>query len=67
MERTDLSHAPFGVENLGEYYLKLKNKVNVKSPPTSVAGPHQGGQAVYLTSPEKITLEFIDSPLIRET
>jgi catechol 2,3-dioxygenase-like lactoylglutathione lyase family enzyme len=68
MQKIGFTHAAFGVENLGEYYLKLKDKVNFKSAPTSVsAGPHQGGQAVYLTSPEGIILEFIDSPLIRES
>ena len=68
MQRIGFTHVAFGVESLGEYYLKLRDKVNFKSPPTSVsAGPHQGGQAVYLTSPEGITLEFIDSPLIRES
>lgn len=68
MERIGFTHVAFGVENLGGYYLKLKDKVNFKSPPTSVsAGPHQGGQAVYLTSADGITLEFIDSPLIRES
>jgi len=68
MQRIGFTHAAFGVENLEGYYLRLKDKVNFKSPPTSVnAGPHREGQAVYLTSPEGITLEFIDSPLIRET
>lgn len=68
MQRIGFTHAAFGVENLGGYYLRLKDKVNFKSPPTPVnAGPHKGGQAVYLTSPEGITLEFIDSPLIQES
>jgi catechol 2,3-dioxygenase-like lactoylglutathione lyase family enzyme len=68
MQRIGFTHAAFGVENLGGYYLRLKDQVNFKSPPTPVnAGPHKGGQAVYLTSPEGITLEFIDSPLIRES
>ena len=68
MQKIGFTHVAFGVENLGGYYLKLKDRVNFKSPPASVsAGPHQGGQAVYLTSPEGMTLEFIDSPLIRES
>jgi lactoylglutathione lyase len=68
MQRIGFTHAAFGVEDLEGYYLRLKDKVNFKSPPTSVnAGPHKGGQAVYLTSPDGITLEFIDSPLIRES
>lgn len=68
MQRIGFTHAAFGVENLEGYYLKLKDKINFKSPPTPVnTGPHQGGQAVYLTSPEGITLEFIDSPLIQES
>jgi catechol 2,3-dioxygenase-like lactoylglutathione lyase family enzyme len=68
MQRIGFTHVAFGVENLGGYYSNLKGQVNFKSPPTSVnAGPHQGGQAVYLTSPDGMTLEFIDSPLIRES
>jgi lactoylglutathione lyase len=68
MQRIGFTHAAFGVENLEGYYLRLKGSVHFKSPPTPVnAGPHQGGHAVYLTSPEGITLEFIDSPLIRES
>jgi catechol 2,3-dioxygenase-like lactoylglutathione lyase family enzyme len=68
MQRIGFTHVAFGVENLEGYYGGLKDKVNFKSPPISVSvGPHQGGQAVYLTSPDGITLEFIDSPLIRES
>lgn len=68
MQRIGFTHAAFGVENLEGYYLRLQDKVKFKSPPTPVnAGPHQGGQAVYLTSTEGITLEFIDSPLIQES
>jgi catechol 2,3-dioxygenase-like lactoylglutathione lyase family enzyme len=68
MQKIGFTHVAFGVEDLGGYYLKLRNRVNFKSPPASVsAGPHQGGEAVYLTSPEGITLEFIDSPLTRES
>jgi catechol 2,3-dioxygenase-like lactoylglutathione lyase family enzyme len=68
MQRIGFTHVAFGVENLRGYYSNLKGQVNFKSPPTSVnAGPHQGGQAVYLTSPDGMTLEFIDSPLIRES
>ena len=68
MQRIGFTHAAFGVEDLEGYYLRLRDKVNFKAPPTPVnAGPHKGGQAVYLTTPEGITLEFIDSPLIRES
>lgn len=68
MQRIGFTHVAFGVENLEGYYGGLKDKVNFKSPPTPVnAGPHQEGLAVYLTSPDGMTLELIDSPLIRES
>ena len=68
MQRVGFTHVAFGVKNLEEFYLELtKKNVNFKSPPQSIiAGPHQGGKAVYLTTPEGLTLEFIDSPLIQE-
>ncbi len=68
MQRVGFTHVAFGVKNLEEFYLELtKRNVNFKAPPQSIiAGPHQGGKAVYLTTPEGLTLEFIDSPLIQE-
>ena len=68
MQRIGFTHMAFGVKDLDAYYRVLAGKgVNFKSPPVSVtAGPHEGGKAVYLTSPDGITLEFIDSPLIKE-
>jgi catechol 2,3-dioxygenase-like lactoylglutathione lyase family enzyme len=68
MQKVGFTHVAFGVQNLDPYYSQLaRSKVQFKSPPQSVtAGPHQGGKAVYLNSPEGITLEFIESPLILE-
>ena len=68
MQRIGYSHAAFGVSHLDQYYLELKEKgVSFKSPPQSVAiGPHQGGKAVYMHTPDGNALEFIDSPKIQE-
>lgn len=68
MQRVGFTHVAFGVKNLEEFYLQLtKRKVNFKSSPQPVTmGPHQGGKAVYLSTPEGLTLEFIESALIRE-
>lgn len=67
MQRIGFTHIAFGVQDLENYYNELlKRKVRFKSPPQIVtAGPHQGGKAVYLTTPEGMTLEFIESPLIQ--
>jgi glyoxylase I family protein len=68
MQRIGYSHAAFGVSHLDQYYLELKEKgVSFKSPPQSVTiGPHQGGKAVYMHTPDGNALEFIDSPKIQE-
>jgi catechol 2,3-dioxygenase-like lactoylglutathione lyase family enzyme len=68
MQRVGFTHVAFGVKNLEEFYLELTTrKVNFKSSPQPVTiGPHQGGKVVYLSTPEGLTLEFIESPLIRE-
>lgn len=64
MQKTGFTHVAYAVQGMEDYYQEMvQRKVNFKSAPTSVmAGPHQGGKAVYLTTPEGITLEFIDSP-----
>jgi catechol 2,3-dioxygenase-like lactoylglutathione lyase family enzyme len=64
MQKIGFTHVAFAVQGMEDYYQELiQRKVNFKSAPTTVmAGPHQGGKAVYLTTPEGITLEFIDSP-----
>jgi catechol 2,3-dioxygenase-like lactoylglutathione lyase family enzyme len=64
MQKIGFTHVAFAVQGMEDYYQELVHrKVNFKSAPTTVmAGPHQGGKAVYLTTPEGITLEFIDSP-----
>jgi catechol 2,3-dioxygenase-like lactoylglutathione lyase family enzyme len=68
MQKVGFSHAAFGVAHLDEYYLELNGKgVAFRSPPQSVTlGPHQGGKAVYLNTPDGTVLEFIDSPRIQE-
>jgi len=68
MERIGFTHVGFAVKNLERYYTELKGRgVNFKSSPQSVTvGPHKGGKVVYLSSPEGITLEFVDSPLTFE-
>jgi catechol 2,3-dioxygenase-like lactoylglutathione lyase family enzyme len=68
MQRIGYSHAAFGVSHLDQYYLELKEKgVSFMSPPQSVGiGPHQGGKAVYMHTPDGNALEFIDSPKIQE-
>jgi glyoxylase I family protein len=69
MERVGFTHVAFSVRNLDDYYLDLtKSGVSFKSPPQSVTvGPHKGGKVVYFSTPDGITLEFIDSPLSRES
>ncbi len=69
MERVGFTHLAFSVRNLEEYYSDLtKKKVSFKSAPQSVTiGPQKGGKVVYLSTPDGMTLEFIDSPLSRES
>lgn len=64
MQKTGFTHVAYAVQGMEGYYQKMvQRKVNFKSAPSSImAGPHQGGKAVYLTTPEGVTLEFIDSP-----
>jgi catechol 2,3-dioxygenase-like lactoylglutathione lyase family enzyme len=64
MQKIGFTHIAFAVQGMDGYYREMvQRKVNFKSAPTSViAGPHQGGKTVYLTTPEGVTLEFIDSP-----
>ncbi|MBW2057292.1 MAG: VOC family protein [Deltaproteobacteria bacterium] len=68
MERIGFTHVAFAVKNLAGYQAELATRnVNFKSPPQSVTvGPHKGGKVVYLTTPEGIILELIDSPLTLE-
>jgi catechol 2,3-dioxygenase-like lactoylglutathione lyase family enzyme len=68
MQRIGFTHTAFAVQGMDDYYQEMVHrKVNFKSSPTSVmVGPHRGGKAVYLTTPEGVTLEFIDSPLTKE-
>jgi catechol 2,3-dioxygenase-like lactoylglutathione lyase family enzyme len=68
MERVGFTHVAFAVQNLEPYYGELvKRGVHFKSPPQGVTvGPHKDGKVVYLSTPEGITLEFLDSPLTLE-
>lgn len=67
MQRVGFSHFAFAVRDLEKYYpFLLQKKVNFHSPPqTAAAGPHKGGQGVYLRSPDGFVVELIDSPLTR--
>jgi len=67
MQRVGLTHVAFGVSELNDFYRRLVEKeVRFNSPPQPIpVGPHQGGQVVYLNTPDQVTLEFIDSPLIQ--
>ena len=76
IQRVGFTHFAFGVKNLEGFYRELIEKgVNFNSPPQSPAAvydpkdeksrpPHLGGRVVYLTTPEGLTIEFIDSPRI---
>lgn len=68
MERIGFTHVAFAVKNLEGYQAELATRnVNFKSPPQSVTiGPHKGGKVVYLSTPEGIVLELLDSPLTVE-
>jgi catechol 2,3-dioxygenase-like lactoylglutathione lyase family enzyme len=61
------AHIAFNVDGLRKMYSELKAKgVHFKSEPLEVfAGPNKGAVAVYLTDPDGITLEFIQSPTVK--
>lgn len=65
MQEVGITHIAFAVSDLDKYYQELNKKhVNFNSSPQLVTiGPHKGGKIVYLTTPEGIIIEFIDSPL----
>jgi catechol 2,3-dioxygenase-like lactoylglutathione lyase family enzyme len=65
MERIGFTHVAFAVNGLEKFYKDLSEKgVSFRSPPQAVSiGPHEGGRVVYLSCPEGVTLEFIESPL----
>ena len=58
------AHLAFDVDELSKIYAELKAKgIQFKSPPMEVpAGPNKGTLAVYMTDPDGITLELIQSP-----
>jgi catechol 2,3-dioxygenase-like lactoylglutathione lyase family enzyme len=68
MQKIGFTHIAYAVQGMEDYYQEMvQRKVNFKSAPVSViTGPHQGGKAVYLTTPQGVTLEFIDSPLTKQ-
>jgi len=67
MQRVGLSHFAFAVTDLEKNYpVLLGKKAIFYSPPqTAAAGPHKGGQGVYLRTPDGFVIELIDSPLTR--
>ena len=58
------AHLAFDVDDLHRVYADLKAKgVQFKSSPMEVpAGPNKGTLTVYLTDPDGITLEFLQTP-----
>jgi catechol 2,3-dioxygenase-like lactoylglutathione lyase family enzyme len=65
MEQVGFTHFALATENLSEFYEKLVERhVAFNSPPqTLTAGPHEGGQGVFLKTPEGFAIELLDSPL----
>ena len=68
MQRIGMTHISFGVTDIDEYYRELAEKgAHFISPPQSIPiGPHSGGKLVYLRTPDGLTIEFIESPLIQQ-
>jgi catechol 2,3-dioxygenase-like lactoylglutathione lyase family enzyme len=67
MQRVGLSHFAFAITDLKKHYpILLQKKAIFQSPPqTAAAGPHKGGQGVYLRTPDGFVVELIDSPLTK--
>ena len=61
------AHLAFNVDDLPKMYADLKAKgVHFKSAPLEVsAGPNKGTLTVYFTDPDGITLEFLQTPVVR--
>ena len=61
------AHLAFNVDDLPKMYAAMKAKdVHFKSAPLEVsAGPNKGALVVYLTDPDGITLEFLQTPVVR--
>jgi catechol 2,3-dioxygenase-like lactoylglutathione lyase family enzyme len=61
------AHLAFNVDDLPKMYGELKAKgVYFKSAPQEVpAGPNKGTLTVYFTDPDGITLEFLQTPVVR--
>jgi len=61
------AHLGFNVDDLPKMYTELRVKgVHFKSAPQEVpAGPNMGTLAVYFTDPDGITLEFLQSPVVK--
>jgi catechol 2,3-dioxygenase-like lactoylglutathione lyase family enzyme len=61
------AHLAFNVDDLPKMYAEMKAKgVHFKSAPLEVsAGPNKGALVVYFTDPDGITLEFLQTPVVR--
>jgi len=61
------AHLAFNVDDLSKMYAEMKAKgVHFKSAPQEVpAGPNKGTLTVYFTDPDGITLEFLQTPVVR--
>jgi lactoylglutathione lyase len=61
------AHLAFNVDDLPRMYAEMKAKgVYFKSAPQEVpAGPNKGTLTVYFTDPDGITLEFLQTPVVR--
>ena len=61
------AHLAFNVDDLPKMYVEMKAKgVHFKSAPQEVsAGPNKGTLTVYFTDPDGITLEFLQTPVVR--
>jgi lactoylglutathione lyase len=61
------AHLAFNVDDLPKMYAEMKAKgVHFKSAPQEVsAGPNKGTLTVYFTDPDGITLEFLQTPVVR--
>lgn len=68
MEKVGFTHVAFGVRNLERYHYDLSKKgVSFFSPPQILGvGPHRNGGCVYLRTPDGVTVEFLDSPLVHK-
>ena len=64
MQKVGITHIALAVNDLDKLYQELSRKqINFNSSPQHLnIGPHKGGNIVYLTTPEGLVIEFIQSP-----